>query len=486
MNIVRLKPLDWWQSCAGLCVICGTPMGIEPERKIVKEKAESSEMMGPHPKGSTKKAQSGAAAAAESEEATQDAEDVAEESSSNELIQENFVRVGLFKYNLLGRMDRCHLIDAYTFLDSSSSSGFLKALGECRKLVTELGGDLQKDIEERPQIYDKASDYCQRVANKVLVPGCKACNLAMARHVAHGDVVYRCFPQSAELSVPELENSMSKNIKKGNDMKRVLQQIALYFRFDAGHWVARDEGEIMPLASLWRCVANLCLWGKGGMARHRLVAIFYAGVMLYERLKMKDVMLLVDWHMHVFRAFYMQAVPPATFFGMHHGQVAVSFDTTRKAGPVWCSLVEHHVQWAHDRLEVFLRTSVNQRQVGRFKDAVTLHVSTEKALFCYLCRRAGARRGVQSIMSFYMYNFKDPRAILLYTRGRLFMKDMMREVGREMMLSSPHRAAASALAVGGALEQDFQDLAVSTTARRGADDEEEDMVAMMPAGLLLE
>lgn len=45
MNIVRSKPLAWWQSCGGLCVICGTPMSIEPERKIVKEKYENGETL---------------------------------------------------------------------------------------------------------------------------------------------------------------------------------------------------------------------------------------------------------------------------------------------------------------------------------------------------------------------------------------------------------------------------------------------------------
>ena len=45
MNIVRSKPLAWWQSCGGLCVICGTPMSIEPERKLVKEKYENGETL---------------------------------------------------------------------------------------------------------------------------------------------------------------------------------------------------------------------------------------------------------------------------------------------------------------------------------------------------------------------------------------------------------------------------------------------------------
>jgi len=332
-------------------------------------------------------------------------------------------------------MDKCHLIDSYTFLDKLNE--FLKLLQECRKLVTDLGGDLEKDLKDNNKIYEKASDYCQRVANKILVPGCKGCNLAMARHVAHGDIVYRCYPQSADLNIPELEDSMSKNIRKGNKMKRVLQQIALFFKLEAnGHWKARDEVEIMPLASLWRCVANLCLWGKGGMARHRLVAIFYAGVILYERMRMKDIMLLVDWHMHVFRVFYMQEVAHATFFGMKHHQVAVSFDTTYKAGPVWCSIVEHHLEWAKDKLETFMSTQLNMRQVTRFKDTMSLYISTEKALFSHLCRRAGARHGVESIMAYYMYNFKDPRAMLLYTRGKLFKKEMIRAVDKEMRSAS--------------------------------------------------
>ena len=45
MNIVNYKPLDWWKSCSGLCVICGTPMGIEPERKLVKENYENEELI---------------------------------------------------------------------------------------------------------------------------------------------------------------------------------------------------------------------------------------------------------------------------------------------------------------------------------------------------------------------------------------------------------------------------------------------------------
>lgn len=408
MNITRLKPLDLWKSCSGLCLICGTPMAIEMERKLVKENYD--------------------------EAALPDVDDDAEDGmhSNDELVQENFVRVGLFRFNLLGKMDRCHLIDAYTFLGTLDA--FLKALQECRHVVQLLGGDFEKDIRDNTAMFDKASDYCQRVANKVLMPGCKACNLVMSRPNAHGDIVYRCFSRTAELNVPELEDSMSRTIKKGNKIKHVLQQIALYFDYDEERkkWRARDDSEIMPLASLWRCVANLCLWGKGGMARYRLVAIFYAAVILYERLLLKDTMLFVDWHTHVFRLFYMREVPEGTFFGIDHSKAAITFNTTRKAGPIWCSVVEHHLASARDKLETFLATSVSMRQVLRFKNTIISHVNSEKALFCYLCQRAGVRNGIRAIMSFYLYNFKDARSMLLYKRGKLFTEDMILAVRREL------------------------------------------------------
>ncbi len=390
-------------------------MAIEMERKLVKETDENEGMA-----GST------------AEDAVEGVEEGSATAEGNEMVQENFVRVGLFKFNLLGKMDRCHLIDAYTFLGARDA--FLKALHEYRAIVLLLGGDLEKEIGDNAAMYDKASDYCQRVANKVLVPGCKACNLVMSRPNAHGDVVYRCFSRTAELNVPELEDSMSRTIRKGNKIKHTLQQIALFFDYDEekGRWRAREDQEIMPLASLWRCVANLCLWGKGGMARYRLVAIFYASVILYERLLLKDIMLFVDWHMHVFRLFYMKEVPRGTFFGIDHSKAAIVFNTTRKAGPVWCSVVEHHLHSARDKLEAFLSANVSMRQVARFRDTVTARIHTEKALFCHLCQRVGVRDGVKSIMSYYLYNFKDPRSILLHTRGKLFMQEMIQALLKEL------------------------------------------------------
>ena len=340
--------------------------------------------------------------------------------------------MSLFKYNLLGKMDRCHVIDAYTFLKEMDP--FLKLLEKQAKVVKALGGDLAQDIKENHSIFDKAADYCQRVANKVMVPGCKSCNLMMSRQSAHADIIYRCYPQTAELHIPELEDSMSRTVSQGNVTKKMIQQIALYFKLDEedGHWKAREDLEIMPLGSLWRCIANLCLWAKSGKVRFRLIAVFYASRILYERLLMKDTMLYVDWHTHVFRVFYMKEVAIGTFFGMDHGQAAITFNTTLKAGPIWCSVVEHYLKTAKDQLDTFFRMQVNMRQVLRFKEMMMLHVNNEKALFCFLSQKAGVQCGVKTVMKFYMYNFKDPRALLLHTRGKLFITEIIGMVGKEL------------------------------------------------------
>jgi hypothetical protein len=97
--------------------------------------------------------------------------------------------VGLYKYNLLCSIEMCHVIDRYTFLKDQDT--FLKALRDNEKVIKALGGDLVADVVADPGLFAKAADYCQRVAAKVVVPGCKPCNSAMNRSNTHADIVYR-------------------------------------------------------------------------------------------------------------------------------------------------------------------------------------------------------------------------------------------------------------------------------------------------------
>ena len=162
----------------------------------------------------------------------------------------------------------------------------------------------------------------------------------MNRANTHADIVYRCFPSTSSLHLPELEDSTTKTgrvVSKGVTVKKLIQQIALYFKpltsADESKtivWKAKEDDEIMAQAAIWRCIANLCMWGRSGTVRFCLVAIFYGAVYLFERLKMADLMVFTDWHMHVFRVFYMSSYATGTWFGMTQQEASVIFDTTRK------------------------------------------------------------------------------------------------------------------------------------------------------------
>jgi hypothetical protein len=429
MNIVRLKGVDVWRSVAGVCLLCGQPLGIEPPRSKVLESFE---------------------AAQEEEE-----EDEAEPSEA----YENFVRVALFKYKLLGSSESCHVIDRYTHLPPTLQD-FLKVLHQQRRVVAALGGDLAGDLKADPGLFDKAADYCQRVAAKVVVPGCRACNVAMLRTNTHADIVYRCFPPSAGLSFPELEDSQTKEgrvVSRGIQTKKVVQQIALYFRPPAagegGGWTARDDHEIMPLACLWRCIANLCMWGRDGMARYRVVAVFYASMWLYERLALRDLMPFIEWSVHVFRPFYMEAYAVKedmpTFFGMERRTAAVTFNAQLKAGPVWCEVLQELLTTKpKDAVEAYLRDRVCLRSVARFRSMLDLHVHDERSLFCYLSQTTGSHaKAVESIMSLFMFNFNDPKSQLLHVRGRLFSREICLQMGKQLNKKKPPTAAFGALSL---------------------------------------
>ena len=493
MNLVRPKPVDVWQSCAGLCTICGMPLGLEPIGQLTREtqnteviNAEYEDPWSAKKKDETDEMQDLSIALSSSLQIgdTTIPADWEEDEDAGR-VQENFVRVSLFKYNLLGSLENCHVIDRYTFLKNEDS--FYKALKDNERIVKVLGGNLLEDLQKPSsemsavplsnlpgqRMFDKAADYCQRIAAKVVIPGCKACNAAMNRSGAHADIVYRCFPPTSHLNIPELEDSLTKTgrvVSKGVAIKKLIQQIALYFRPpspvvalptkkktgkttisesnkisprnqpEQHHWMAREDDEIMPLAALWRCVANLCMWGKSGFVRFRLVAIFYASVYIYEQLMLKDVILFLDWHIHVFRMYYMtQYSESGTFFGMPHSRASLTFDTTLKSGPLWCEIVQNeYLHKAAKDLEVYFRDKVDVMKIFEFKEFFRAHIQSEKTLFCFLSKRAGVNEGVNSIMSFFMYNFQGPASTLLHTRGAFFIKDIKIQVKREIQqLSLP-------------------------------------------------
>jgi len=475
MNVLKAKAIDTWKICSGLCVICGMPLSLELAGRRGRENSSSGE-----PSSSSSYNEDAALLASFSDlklnpDAPPEAEDSANyDTNNNEDLQENFVRVGLFKFHLLGSVENCHVIDKYTFL-LQNVEDFQKELKKNETIIEALGGHLASDIQKTPQIYNKAADYCHRVAAKVVVPGCRACNAAMNRANFHADIVYRCFEPSSQLSFPELEDTISKTGKvrsKGVTTKKLIQQIAFYFRPPSGNkegWNARDDSEIMLQAALWRCIANLCLWGKTGGVRFRLIATFYASIYIYEKLALKDLILFTDWHIHVFRVHYMQTYPHGSFFGMLVQSATMVFHPTAKNGVMWCEIVRNnYLNKAADDLDTFFNEKVDMKKVLEFKEILNQHIHNEKNLFCLLsrfydlifsfetsylfitmtysnvyvmictlvCRKLGIAKGVAGIMSFFMYNFKDPQSSLLYNRGKMFSQEMKGQVKREMINES--------------------------------------------------
>ena len=89
-------------------------------------------------------------------------------------------------------------------------------------------------------------------------------------------------------------------------------------------------------------------------------------------------------------------------------------------------------------LEVYFRDKVDVMKIFEFKEFFRAHIQSEKTLFCFLSKRAGVNEGVNSIMSFFMYNFQGPASTLLHTRGSFFIKDIKIQVKREIQqLSLP-------------------------------------------------
>jgi len=136
MNLVAVKPLDVWKSCAGLCMLCGMPLGLEPRGKRMKENTwdEDDKRKDDDHDGPSMEEEEEAALALRWNESL-----ALQRQEEDMVVEENFVRVTLFKFGLLGSAESCHVIDQYTFLKEKDV--FLRALQEHKAMITALGMD---------------------------------------------------------------------------------------------------------------------------------------------------------------------------------------------------------------------------------------------------------------------------------------------------------------------------------------------------------
>jgi hypothetical protein len=437
---VKLQDVDRWRSCFGLCVICGQILGTKVSQATILSNQRPNDEDDYDEESSTTDKKS------RKKNAESNSKEILE---STLLTEECPIRLTLTRFNMLGERQNCHVIDQYTFLDKNiDKTSFKYLLSLYQDQITKIDpafSQLLTDLEksstegEGQTVYEVASATCKRVADGFTISGCRRCNLAMNRPIVHCNAVYRCYQFTHDKDITKLESNTLESI----NIKKVIQQIALYFDYvetpisssakqskskskkDPHLWVAKSRDKLVLEAALWRCVAHLCAWGVNGQFRFRLIAIFHASQYLYEISSIKWLVDFEEWHLHIFREFYMEAYEEDsnTWFGMTQRHVSITFDLSRKNGPEWIDTVKTTMEYAGDALEkIYALKDFNKIQ--QFKDAMARQVKNEETLLRFVSNKEGITRGVNRLFSFFKYNLSAPQEIPLLTRCKYFESEL--------------------------------------------------------------
>ena len=418
---VKISELQRWRSCLGLCMICGQPMGI---------------------------LKSGVRRSYSNTEAENENLDlVGNEIESLLLTPECPIRQVMFAHNILGIRQNCHLIDQYTFLKKPKQSASFKEifdknkskLNEIDQVFATFLDDISKPLSDftTKTPYDDAEATCKRIADSTTISACVLCNKAMAREGMHINAVYRCFSITKDKNIPELEANSQDSIK----LKKLIQQIALYFepgttlsapkkRLSKTEqiviWKAKTGENLLLDGALWRCIAHLCAWGQTNQFRFRLIAVFHAAHYLYQTSSLNGSLSLEDWHMHLFRDFYMKTFPnPNTWFGMSQMEAATRFDISQKWGDQWMSFLKAKLTIVGAEMEnVYLKKDLTK--ISQFKDKVVKYVSNEQSLLNFFCSKDEAEHGLKRLLLFFKYNIGSPGEVVLFQNCKLFEANMCR------------------------------------------------------------
>ena len=420
MNGLKLRPVDAWKSCFGLCVVCGTPMGLDSGRLVKKE---------------------GPATEAMSMDEEEVMRRIVDEEDNLNTLQENSIRVALFKYNLLASMQSLHVIDSYTMLkqrggrkkkkDDDDTNAFLETLSENESvamILPNIQGDLMEPRSPNEACeYDKGVVMSSRLVDARRVPGCMQCNAAMNRPIAHADITYRCFAPARAKVIPALVGSA----RDVTALKKVIQQVAFFFDepSDANgkRWTLKSDHNITLDATLYRCVCNLALWGRSATPRFRMVAVFYGAWYIYHAKGLDAAMKqFVPWHMHVFRDFYMsQFKKPCTWFGMTCLEAACIFDLSKDEGDQWIDTVRSRLDACGDALIGHMQSKIKMDLVDQFQEAMMANVGNELSLFLFAChQQEDAMLGLKTVLGFFRYNIRDPMCTMLKLRVNAFMQEV--------------------------------------------------------------
>jgi hypothetical protein len=228
--------------------------------------------------------------------------------------------------------------------------------------------------------------------------------MAMEQSSAHANAVYRCFALTAPLDIAKLETNTQENTR----IKKFLQPIALYFEWQSTQqqWIAKREDVLLRDTFLWRCIAHLFCWGRNNHFRFRLVAIFHAANYLFEGSRFKGAMTLEDWHLHIFRPFYMRSYAFDTWFGMHQREIGTIFDFQHKHGLRWTVFVCSHLEEAGQRL-----TELSVTSLTVFKENVLSCVHSERELLAFLAHKQGIAKGLRIYLAYFLFHAQSETSL---------------------------------------------------------------------------
>ena len=431
----RAVQMCMWRRAMGCCLICGTPMET-PGQKL----------------------DQAASVSRDSTVANRRSEYSAEDDMALYGAVESIIRVYMFKFGLLQKMQSCHILDQYTYLPPSQAD-FLKILKEYSQVgnllasspppaaISESESESVKSPTDKfisditangpfgTTVYAKAAETCRTVGANWVIAGCASCNLAMSRWVKHSNVFVHMQDPKARPNVPPTDSK-----GKANETAKLLQKITLYFTQDShGTWTAREPNDILETNYLYRIAANLNSWGIDGNFRYRVIAILYASLYIRQQVDGSQHSINFEaWHIHKFRLLYAETYSAGTFFGMSQPEASAVFNLNEgSSASEWTRLIREklnpfieivHEKSADDALQL--------SRISEFERRVAEHVDSEQTLFMFAARNwKSVNKGLDMLLMTLKYNvLHDPSAQLLRYRASRFeieMRPVLRKLIRE-------------------------------------------------------
>ena len=212
----------------------------------------------------------------------------------------------LFSNQYLPGRNDAHIVDRYNYLNEKYE---LRTNGHLAEALPFLGR-FKEEVLDTGQ-YEQARLLCKEVLDHETVITCDACNKGAERS-GQGEKqdMLRCWR-----ALPPGTVVHQRGNKKG--VADVLLQVAVLFERGAGGvWAVKGANQVFRDFTLWKCASQLRFWGEGkGDWRALCNAVLYGSYRMW--LDLEGVVSFIDWHVFIFRDWYIRTHRPGTFFG--HG-----------------------------------------------------------------------------------------------------------------------------------------------------------------------